>query len=156
MKLKLEPGSLRDQSKCEWRKLHESVTHFKDTYCTKANYNHILGRYLRSSRLWQGGLQRLVCSIIASAKIHFRLGALLLTALSVTNYFVCTPKKISQDCQQHWSHFSLPDVLLVHLLTLALHNMKKNWRLWGDAAINLVNDFPFANETSNWVHNLHN
>lgn len=114
------------------------------------------GRYFRSSRLWQGGLQKLIYSLTASAKILFRLGAFLLTALSVTNYFVCTPKEISQDCQQHWSHFSPPDVLLVHLLPLALHNMKKKWRLWGDTAINLVNDFPFANETNDWVHNLHN
>lgn len=100
--------------------------------------------HLRSSRLCQGGLQKLVCPLIASAKIQFRLGSLLLTSLSVTSYFVCTPKEISQDCQQHWSHFPLPDVILVHLLTLALHNMKKNWRLWSDTAINLVNYFPLC------------
>jgi len=114
------------------------------------------GSYIRFSRFWQRGLWKSVCSLTASAKILFRLGAVLLTALSITSSFVCTPKEISQDCQPHWSRFSLPDVLLAHLLMLALQNMKKNWRLWGDTAINLVNYFPFANETSNWVHNLHN
>lgn len=119
-------------------------------------YTTFFTRHLRSSRLCQGGLQKVSCPLITSAKIHFGLGTLLLTALSVTNYFMCTPKEISQDCQQHWSHFSLPDVILVHLLTLALHNMKKNWRLWSDTAINLVNDFPLCKWNQHCIHNLHN
>lgn len=156
IKLKLGSGGFRNQIKCEWRKLHEVVTHFKDIYCCiKANC-HQFFEDIRPYRLWQGELQNSVCSLTASTKIHFSLRALFLTPLSVTNYFVCTLKEISQDCQQHWSCFSLPDVHFVHLLTLALHNMKNNWRWWGDTAINLVNYFPFANETISWVHNLHN